>query len=88
MKIAKKAVAGTLESSDAYVEIEPCGEISVELDSVVIDQFGESIRRTAEEVLSECGVTGAKLRISDRGALDCVLRARIETACLRGKDGE
>ena len=84
MKIVKKAVAGTMESSDAYIEIEPAESLSVELSSVVFEQFGDSITQTAKEVLKECGVTGAKVSINDRGALDCVLRARIETAVMRG----
>lgn len=85
-RIIRRACAGTLESSDVYVEIEP-GEhgIELELDSVVIDQFGESIRRAATEVLAEQGVESARLRLVDRGALDCVIRARVETAVARGK---
>ena len=85
-EIIRRAAAGTLESSDVYVEIEPCDSgIELELDSVVIQQFGEDIRRVANEVLAEQGVTSAKLRLVDRGALDCVIRARVETAILRGK---
>ena len=84
--IIRRAAAGTLESSDVYVEIEPCDAgIEMELESVVIQQFGEAIRRVAEEVLSEQQVQNAKLSIVDRGALDCVIRARVETAVLRGK---
>ena len=30
-------------------------------------------------------VENAVVRIVDRGALDCVIRARVETAILRGK---
>jgi citrate lyase gamma subunit len=29
-------------------------------------------------------VTGAQIRVQDRGALDCTIRARVETAVLRG----
>ena len=62
-EIIRRAAAGTLESSDVYVEIEPCDSgIELELDSVVIQQFGEDIRRVATEVLAEQGVTSAKLR--------------------------
>ncbi|MBQ7623907.1 MAG: citrate lyase acyl carrier protein [Clostridia bacterium] len=86
MKVLKKATAGTMESSDAYIEIEPCDDVEIELSSVVKAQFGDSIIETVKSVLSECGVTGARVKISDRGALDCVLRARVETACLRGKE--
>lgn len=85
-EIIRRAAAGTLESSDVYVEIEPRDSgIELELDSVVIQQFGDDIRRVANEVLAEQGVTSAKLRLVDRGALDCVIRARVETAILRGK---
>ena len=88
MEICKKAVAGTLESSDVYVEIAPgCGGIDVTLDSVVQEQFGEEILRVVEEVLAEQGVSDAAVRIYDRGALECVLRARMETAILRGREG-
>jgi citrate lyase subunit gamma (acyl carrier protein) len=86
-EIVKKASAGTMESSDAYVEIEPSSAgIQLELESVVEQQFGESIRRMVQEVLQECGVENAKVRIVDRGALDCVIRSRVETAVLRGKE--
>ncbi len=85
MTITKYASSGTLESSDAYVEIEPCSEgIKIELESVVEKQFGESIRKVAGEVLSDMDVKNAVLRITDKGALECVIRARIETAILRG----
>lgn len=84
--ILRRASAGTLESSDVYVEIEPNeGGIEIALDSVVIDQFGDAIYRAAQEVLAEQGVKNARLRLVDRGALDCVIRARVETAVARGK---
>lgn len=86
MEIIKKASAGTLESSDVYVEIEPGnGGIRLTLDSVVEQQFGQSIRELVQEVLAEFGVTDANVSIADRGALDCVIRARVETAVMRGK---
>ena len=85
MDIIKKASAGTLESSDVYVEIEPGQGIQLELESVVEQQFGDSIRALVREVLAEYGVENARLHIADRGALDCVIRARVETAVARGK---
>ena len=85
-EIVKKAAAGTMESSDAYVEIEPgTAGIELQLESVVQQQFGASIRSVVEEVLSDCGITNAKISVVDRGALDCVIRARVETAIVRGK---
>ena len=86
MEIKKLATAGTMESSDAYVEIEPGnGGIQVTLESVVAQQFGDSIRGVVMEVLQEQQVDSANVRVVDRGALECVLRARIETAILRAK---
>ena len=85
MDITVCASAGTMESSDAYVEIEPGTGIQITLESVVAAQFGDSIHQTIREVLKEQHVENASLRVVDRGALECVLRARVETAVLRGK---
>ena len=85
-KIIQRATAGTLESSDVFVTLEPCENgLEIELDSVVQKQFGDAIRRTVGEVLNELQVENAKVSVVDRGALDCVIRARVETAVLRGK---
>ena len=87
MQIVKNASAGTMESSDAYVEIRPGnGGISVQLESKVALQFGDSIRQVVTEVLTDLGVENADVRVVDRGALECVIRARVETAALRGKE--
>ena len=85
MEIVKLAVAGTMESSDAYVEIEPAASLDIQLESVVQEQFGDEICRVVREVLEEGGITAANVRVVDRGALECVIRARVETAILRGK---
>jgi citrate lyase subunit gamma (acyl carrier protein) len=85
MEILKSASAGTMESSDVYVELEPGKGIELQLESVVEQQFGEEIRAVVKEVLAEHGVENASIRIVDRGALECVIRARVETAILRGK---
>ena len=84
--IIKSAAAGTMESSDVYVEIEPCEQgIEIQLESVVKQQFGDSIETVVREVLTECGVERARLNVVDRGALECVIRARVETVILRGR---
>ena len=85
MEIIRSASAGTMESSDAYVEIEPGTGVEIALESVVQGQFGDAIRNVVAEVLRDCGVENAKVRVVDRGALDCVIRARVEAAICRGK---
>lgn len=88
MEIRKSASAGTMESSDVYVEVEPNEHgIQLQIQSVVQGQFGEAIYEAVTQVLKEQGVEKATVRVADRGALECVLRARVETAILRGRGG-
>lgn len=85
-RIIQRATAGTLESSDVFVSIEPCEQgLDIHIDSVVIKQFGDSILSATKDVLREFDIADAKVSVVDRGALECVLRARVECAVLRGK---
>ncbi|MFP3043879.1 citrate lyase acyl carrier protein [Treponema primitia] len=85
MRIVKNAVAGTLESSDVFVEVAPGKGVAIELTSIVMNQFGESIKKTIAEVVRRMGVEDVIVRANDRGALDCVIQARLETALLRAE---
>ena len=38
-----------------------------------------------ETILEQFNIDSAKVNVVDRGALDCVIRARVETAIVRGK---
>jgi len=84
MIILKNAAAGTLESSDAYVTVAPEGKLSVEIESVVMAQYGDAIRACVEETLAGLGVTAGHITVKDKGAVDCVIAARVETAVKRG----
>ncbi len=87
MEIKKAAMAGTLESSDAQVTVEPGdGKIDLSIESSVIHQFGRQIKATVSETLTRLGVTDAKVTIVDKGALDCTLKARVECAVYRSND--
>ena len=86
MEIKNKAVAGTLESSDIYVQVEPNENgIDLVLESVVYNQFGEEIERTVREVLNDFNVKNITIRLKDRGAVECAIRARVETALKRAE---
>ena len=88
MKIAKAAIAGTLESSDAMITVSPLDKgLTVEVESVVLAQFGPEIERAVRDVLKEFSVDGANVRVQDQGAVECVLKARVETAILRAGEG-
>ncbi len=84
--LVRKSAAGTMESSDVFVEIEPADGLEIEIESVVQQQFGQAIEQAVRDVLCGQGVTGARVRLTDRGALECVIRARVETAVRRGKE--
>ena len=86
MKITTAAVAGTLESSDAQVRIQPFDTLDIEINSSVAKQFGEQIDATVRAVLNKLNVTAAQVIIEDKGALDCVLQARVKAAVLRATD--
>ena len=84
MELLKPAAAGTLESSDAQVTVEP-GENGIELSltSSVMNQYGRQIKATVLETLERLDVSAAKVTVVDKGALDCTLKARVECAVLR-----
>ena len=56
MEILKSAAAGTLESSDCLVTVEPGDGINLELTSSVMNQYGRQIKATILETLERLGV--------------------------------
>jgi citrate lyase subunit gamma (acyl carrier protein) len=88
MRIVKEALAGTLESSDLMVKVAPTpdGALEVVINSEVMRQFGEQIDRVVRDTLGKLDVTEGQVVIDDKGALDCAIRARVQTAVLRGAD--
>lgn len=84
MIILKSAIAGTLESSDAQITLEPLeGELEIDIQSSVQAQYGKQIRASVLETLNRLEVRGAHVTVVDRGALDCTLRARVESVVFR-----
>ena len=87
MQILKPATAGTLESSDLMVTLEPGnGGIELSLTSSVMNQYGRQIKKTVLETLERLEVKDAKVTVVDKGALDCTLKARVECAVYRSCD--
>lgn len=84
MEFLKPAMAGTLESSDAQVTVEPGTDgIQLTLSSSVMNQYGRQIKATVLETLERLGVENAQVTVVDKGALDCTLKARVECAVFR-----
>lgn len=87
MKINKVAKAGTLESNDALIMIMPNDNIGVEveIESIVMKQFGEQIKKVILEKATELELDGVKIQVQDKGALDYTLKARLTTAVARAQ---
>ena len=83
MQILRKGQAGTMQSSDLMVSVEPSDSLVIEIESTVKKQFEHLIRAKLEEVLAKFGVTSGRVSISDRGALDYAIEARLEAALQR-----
>ena len=85
----KIAIAGTLESNDIMIAISPSqqeGKNTIAVDSIVMQQFGSAIIATIEECLKQFGIDSVHIDARDRGALECTIKARMETALLRYKE--
>lgn len=84
MELKVVASAGTLESSDIQIIIEPCtAGIEITLESTVMAQFGEAIEKVIRETLNSLGVANAKVFANDKGAIDPVIKSRVQTAVYR-----
>ena len=90
MQLIKTAVAGTMESGDIMVTIEPrdSGGVTLELSSSVMQQFGRQIEEMIRKTLAELGVDHAAVHAVDKGALDCTVRARVSAAAFRCAQAE
>lgn len=87
MEIKKTAIAGTLESSDIQLTISRAdGGITIDLQSDVKKVFGDQIEAVIKETLKSLDVTAAKVKAVDKGALDCVIKARTVAAVQRAAE--
>jgi citrate lyase subunit gamma (acyl carrier protein) len=85
MKIIKNAISGTIESSDIQIMLvanENAG-IEIQLKSNVEKQFGKQIRKVIKETLQRLDIDNVTLIATDKGALDCTIKARVECAVYR-----
>ena len=89
MDIRSTGVAGTMESSDIMITLEPSGEENaVSLTSTVEAYYGDSIRKTILETLKELDVEHCLVTAVDHGALDCTIAARVTTAVRRAREAD
>ena len=77
MVIKKSPMAGTLESSDAQVAVEPGEGLEVNISSSVLNQYGRQIEATVLVTPERLDVKNGKVTIIDMGALDCTKKPPI-----------
>ena len=90
IRILRTASAGNAEKSDVLVTVSPnpAGGLSIRVKSVVKAFYEDAILAAARETAREMSVTNALIDLDDFGALDYVIRARVETALLRATKEE
>ena len=88
MKLITTGSAGTMESNDIMITVEPTAEggVQVELTRSVYQQFGKQIIAVIRETAAGYGVENALITAVDKGALYCTVRARVSTALMRAAD--
>ena len=84
-EILRTASAGNAEKSDVLVTVSPNpgGGVEITLRSVVLAFYEDAILAALRETAEAWNVTDAKFELDDYGALDYVIRARVETAIRR-----
>ena len=85
MKLVTEGYAGSLESGDLYVITKPNPDngIKIEIESIVKVQFGDSILETVNNVLKDFEIDNAIVNINDQGALDSVIKSRVQASLCR-----
>lgn len=89
MKLKKIASAGSLESSDLLVKVGPAKKgREIAIQSIVALQFHDAIMQQVVKTLDEFGVDDVIVEINDMGAVDYVIKARLEVALNRAGGDE
>jgi len=89
VKVEKAASAGSLESSDALVTVQPGAKgIEIALEGATAARFAPQIEETIRSALEQLGVESCAVRVQDKGALDCTIKARLCAAVARAAAAE
>lgn len=84
MRLNNPSKAGTYESNDIMIMLFPNEGLEIELESNVLETFGDHIKQLIQDILQAYNLTDVKVKAIDKGALDCTIRARLITAIERG----
>jgi citrate lyase subunit gamma (acyl carrier protein) len=79
-----KTSAGTYESSDCLIQVSKNNTLSIQIESIVLEQFGEQIKEVITATLKQHNIKNILVECFDKGALDYTIKSRLETALERG----
>ena len=82
---------GTMESNDIMIAVAPAASgsgVTINLVSPVLKQYGKQIEAIIRETLADLSVRDALVQATDKGALDCAIRARVRVAVARAMQKE
>ena len=82
----KKGIAGTIESNDVKITVEEANELTITIESIVYEFYGEQIKKTIMSTLQELGINKAHVLVQDKGALDYTIKSRLITAIERMRE--
>jgi len=76
----KRVTVGSENKGDCLVTVAPSASLEIEIEAGNARLVERGIRTVVETTAGAMGITAAKVTVMDRGALDYVLSARVETA--------
>jgi citrate lyase subunit beta / citryl-CoA lyase len=76
----QEANAGRKAKEDLFVEMSTGPGVSIALESTVATLYGDHLRGVIRQTAEHLGLRDVAIRVSDMGALDWVVQARLEAA--------
>ena len=81
--IKKTASAGTFESNDCLISVQKADALTIDIESIVFEQFGDQIHEVVLKTLNDLNIQNIFVHVKDKGALDYTIIARLKTALKR-----
>ncbi len=84
MEIKRKVICGNENKGDIRITIEPVKQgLEINISSTHGKLFYTQIAETVNNTINKCGIINAKINILDNGAMDFVVKARMESAIMK-----
>ncbi len=74
---------GSIESSDCLIRLYESNGLEINIESIVLEQYGKQIRKVIFDIVGHYKLTNLKVDIHDLGALDYTIKARLICALKR-----